>query len=64
MARIRLCGLWVNEDSKGNKYLGGSLSGARLAIIKNGFKEKDNEPDYIVYIEDVPKRTNEAEDLI
>lgn len=63
MDGVRIGGLWVNEDSSGKKYLGGNLgSHARIRIIKNGFKQKDSEPDYIMYIEDSNK-TSEVKNL-
>ena len=65
MQGVRLGGLWVNEDSSGKKYLGGYLGNARLRIIKNGFKNSDSEPDYIMYVEDKPEPGNvQSEDLL
>lgn len=47
---VNLGGLWKNKDSKGNTYLSGYLGNARLSVISNQFKKKDNEPDYVMLI--------------
>lgn len=42
-------GLWKNTSRNGNVYLSGTLNGMRVLIFPNGYKEKENQPDYIVY---------------
>ena len=50
--KIRLCGLWKNQSANGTVYLNGNLSGtSNLVIFPNGFKQKENDPDYIVYVQ-------------
>jgi hypothetical protein len=46
---VRLGGLWKNEKN-GKTHLGGSLGQAKILIFPNGFKEKDTDPDFILYI--------------
>tara|TARA_R110002110_G_scaffold177997_2_gene382782 strand:+ start:1447 stop:1653 length:207 start_codon:yes stop_codon:yes gene_type:complete len=55
---IKLCGMWKNEDKNGNEYFSGNYTyGTKLLIYTNSFKEKPNDPDYIMYIakQDKPK---------
>ncbi len=46
---VKVTGLWENETSRGDKYFSGSIGGAKILIFKNGYKDKDNQPDYILY---------------
>ena len=63
MNGIRIGGLWVNKDGSGKSYLGGNFGQARIRIIKNGFKNADSEPDYIMYIEENRKGEAEVKEL-
>ena len=47
---IKIGSLWSNTDKKGQKFLAGYLGDARLLIMKNGFKEEEKQPDYVVYV--------------
>jgi len=48
-----LTGLYINETKKGDQYLSGkTLDGKKYTLFKNGFKEKDNQPDWVLYVED------------
>jgi hypothetical protein len=47
----KLSGLWLNETKNGKKYFSGKNDGFKYTIWKNGFKETDNQPDYILYRE-------------
>lgn len=54
---IKASGLWLNEDSKGQKYFSGSLGSIRVVILKNTFKEEgSNEPDYNMYFDEQKKK--------
>ena len=54
---LKLGGLWKNEDKNGNAYFSGNFTyGTKLLILKNTFKEKSNEPDYMVYISKQDKK--------
>ena len=48
---IKIGGLWESTDKNGNKYFSGTFTyGTKLLVMSNSFKEKEHEPDYIVYI--------------
>ena len=49
----KLSGLWLNKTKAGETYFSGKNEGFKYVIFKNGFKEKDNQPDYILYREAV-----------
>ena len=52
----KLSGLWLNETKNGQKYFSGKNDGFKYTIFKNGFKEKDIQPDYILYREPVEEQ--------
>ena len=54
--QIKLSGLWLNETKNGQKYFSGKNDGFKYTIFKNGFKEKDSQPDYILYREPVEEQ--------
>jgi len=56
--QIKLSGLWLNETKNGKKYFSGKNDGFKYTIWKNGFKETDNQPDYILYREPVEEQQN------
>lgn len=47
---VNIGGLWLNKSAAGEVYFSGYLNGARLLIFKNQFKEKENQPDYVMYV--------------
>lgn len=48
---IRIGALWQNVSKKGDTIFSGNLGNdARLLILPNGYKAKDNHPDFYVYI--------------
>lgn len=48
---IKVTGLWQSTDNNGNMVLsGGTGSELRFVVFKNTFKEKENEPDYNLYV--------------
>ena len=48
--KVKLTGLWENTTTKGEVYYSGSLGTAKLLIFKNSFKEKDNDPDFNLFL--------------
>ena len=57
---IKIGGLWQNKDKNGNDYFSGNFTyGTKLLDMSNTFKEKDNEPDFIVYIGKKEKQESE-----
>jgi hypothetical protein len=58
---VRLGGLWVHKTKEGETFLSGTFgSGARLLVMKNGLKDSDSQPDYIMYVEESQKKTTET----
>ena len=56
---IKLSGLWANKDKNGNEYFSGGFGyGAKILIMKNKFKAKENDPDYNLFI--APKAEKEG----
>ena len=49
--QIKLSGLWLNETKSGQKYFSGKNDGFKYTIFKNGFKEKESQPDYNLLVE-------------
>lgn len=48
---IKLTGLWANESKNGEKYMAGTIGGAKVLIMRNKFKgEGSREPDYNLYV--------------
>tara|TARA_Y100000310_G_scaffold271169_1_gene285536 strand:- start:2409 stop:2633 length:225 start_codon:yes stop_codon:yes gene_type:complete len=60
---LKLGGLWKNTDKNGNEYFSGNYTyGTKLLIYINTFKERDNEPDYILYITKQEKKNSSDSD--
>ena len=51
--REKVSGLWINQTKNVDTYFSCKNEGFKYVIFKNGFKEKDNQPDYILYKEPV-----------
>ena len=49
----KLSGLWINKTKAGETYFSGKNDGFKYVIFKNGFKERENQPDYVLYREPV-----------
>jgi|TARA_B100001964_G_scaffold5097_1_gene5517 hypothetical protein len=57
---LKIGGLWENKDKNDNTYFSGTFTyGVKLLVMKNTFKEKDNEPDYMVYLAKKDRDTQE-----
>ena len=41
--------LWEKLDKNGNPYFSCKYKDEDVIIFKNGFKEQDNHPDYLIY---------------
>jgi len=54
--REKLSGLWISKTKNGDTYFSGKNDGFRYTIFKNGFKEKENQPDYILYKEPIEEK--------
>ena len=44
---VKLTGLWSNGPGKG---MAGSSGSARYLVFKNGFKDKETDPDFVLYV--------------
>jgi len=58
---LKVTGLWASKDKNGNPVLKGSLGSARVLILKNTYKEKENHPDYDLYLVKREKKEEGAE---
>ena len=48
---VKIGGLWKNKDKNGNDYFSGNFTyQTKLLVMTNSFKDKENDPDYMVYI--------------
>ena len=57
---IKIGGLWQNKDKNGNDYFSGNFTyGTKLLVMTNSYKDKDNDPDYMVYIAQKDKKESE-----
>lgn len=66
----KISGLWKNEDNNGNVYFRGAVGGVsgedtftltadhKILIFKNTYKEKENDPDYNLFM--APKKDKDA----
>ena len=56
----KIGGLWKNKDKNGNDYFSGNFTyGTKMLVMTNTFKDKENDPDYMVYI---TKKDKEPQD--
>lgn len=56
--KIKLTGLWANQMKSGQTYFTGTLGSARVVIFPNSYKEKDNDPDYNLFVQ--PKQNKDS----
>ena len=54
--KIPLGGLWANQMKDGSMYFSGSLGQGKIVIFPNGYKEKDSDPDYKMYLTEKQKK--------
>lgn len=53
---IKLSGLWRKEKDGSVYYTGKLGPGAQLLVFKNRYREKDTDPDLILYVAKLEKR--------
>ena len=59
-SNLKIGGLWKNKDKNGNDYFSGNFTyGTKMLVMTNTFKDKENDPDYMVYI---TKKDKEPQD--
>jgi len=59
MSDQKLCeifALWKNTSKNGDTYLSGTMGNSKILVLKNNNKEKENQPDYRVFV--APKENN------
>ena len=57
---IKVGWLWKNKDKNGNDYFSGNFTyGTKLLVMTNSYKDKENDPDYMVYIAQKEKKESE-----
>lgn len=60
---IKLTGLWENKNEKGETYFTGTLGNCRILAFRNSYKKEDNEPDFILYLDErKPKEVPKIEE--
>lgn len=47
---VEIFALWKNTSKSGETYLSGRLGSSRVLVLKNNYKENDNQPDYRVFV--------------
>ena len=59
---VKLGALWAGKkDRNGNPMMTGKAGDARVLVLKNTYKEKEGQPDYIIYVtNNEPKNTPET----
>lgn len=53
---IELAALWLKETKDGSEYMSGKLNGLNVFVFKNNYKEKENQPDYKIYLSKPEKK--------
>ena len=61
MDMIEISGLWLNTDSNGKQYFVGYMGSAKILIFKNGYKEHEKQPDYVLYLAKPQKQSASTE---
>jgi uncharacterized protein (DUF736 family) len=57
---IKLGALWRPRNENSKAVLTGSVNqDMRIVIMPNGFKKKDNDPDFIIYLSKAEKKDQE-----
>lgn len=62
---VKLGALWAGKkDRNGNPMMTGKIGDARVLVLKNTYKEQENQPDYIIYVtnpdKDKPETSGDA----
>lgn len=60
--KLAVTGLWEKELPNGEKYFSAKLGSIYYSVMKNNFKRKDTDPDYILYMSQNSKITDRSQD--
>lgn len=41
--------LWMKTSKAGNDYFSGKFGEQEIVVFKNNYKEKENQPDFLIY---------------
>jgi hypothetical protein len=55
---VKLSGLWEKRSRKGHAYLSGSLGAAGLLVFRNRNKQRETDPDFILFARPGPGAKN------
>jgi len=59
---IRVCGLWKTTSKDGSRtYYTGTWGKVKVFVYANKFKTKEEQPDFEIYLGDLPKPNQELE---
>jgi len=47
--------LWLRESKKGNKFMSGNCNDVKIIVFKNGKKDNEKQPDYLIYLQEEKK---------
>ena len=47
---IEISGLWEGKTKAGDVYLSGYMGSAKIMIFRNTYKDKENQPDYKLFV--------------
>lgn len=61
MKNEKLGALWLKKSKNGEGFLTGEVSGVKVVVFKNKYKETEAHPDYIVY-KSIPKAPETNDD--
>jgi len=60
---MKLGGLWKGTTKNGDLYLSGNLNyGTKFVVFKNSYKKKENEPDYILYLDEINRENDQSQE--
>lgn len=52
--------LWKKESKNIGTFLSGDVRGEKIFIMKNKYKKKDLQPDYIIFLQELEKEKSES----
>jgi len=53
---IKIGALWKGKDKKGKTMLSGQFGNGRIFILENNYKEKENQPDFNIFVVESKKK--------
>lgn len=59
--RVKMTGLWASSTKDGTRYLSGGNGSQRWSIWPNNFKQGENDPTHILYVEQAQKKVDPAD---